>query len=77
MASDWKSVKRTGADDVVLDKLNEAAALYEAYLQVAAIHSFPEAADVEPDVVEPPYVEQPIGIALNLSPTGIAIYDRA
>lgn len=73
--ADWRTVKRPVGDHLALEKLDEAARLYDAYLAYARADVFPDAMDVEPAAgAEEPPAESRLGIVMNPSPMGIAVY---
>mgnify|MGYP000250483481 CR=1 FL=1 len=60
-----------------LQKLTEASDLYDRYVQLAGINSYPSAAELDstPDYL-PEESETPLGFVLSPSPIGVAIYKR-
>lgn len=77
---DWTTVARGSDDDrahEALQKLTEASDLYDRYVQLAGINSYPSAAELDPT---PDYLpeesEAPLGFVLSPSPIGVAIYKR-
>jgi hypothetical protein len=76
--ADWRTIKRPPADEEALEKLTEAAKLYDAYVDLAQINVFPGPAELgQATESDEPAVEQPIGLVMSPSPTGIAVYRRA
>lgn len=75
---DWSTVKigETSTQEA-LDKLTEAAALYERYLEITGIHTYHPIAEVELVTEEPPHHETPLGLVLNPSPIGFSILRRS
>jgi hypothetical protein len=73
--ADWRTVKRPAGHEEALDKLTEAAALYEAYLEITRPNVYPTPDDVQLDAeLELGDRDQPVGIIMNPSPMGIALY---
>ncbi len=77
---DWTTVARDSDDKrahEALQKLTEASDLYDRYVQLARINSYPSAAELEPtpDFL-PGEAETPLGFVLSPSPIGVAIYKR-
>ena len=77
---DWTTVARDSDDErthEALLKLTEASDLYDRYVQLAGINSYPSAAELDPT---PDYLlgesETPLGFVLSPSPIGVAIYKR-
>lgn len=77
---DWTIVAHLTDDGrarEALQKLTEASDLYDRYVQLARINSYPSAAELEPT---PDYLpgeaETPLGFVLSPSPIGVAIYKR-
>lgn len=77
---DWTTVARDSDDErahEALQKLTEASNLYDRYVQLAGINTYPSAAELDPT---PDYLpeesETPLGFVLSPSPIGVAIYKR-
>lgn len=78
---DWTTVASRGSDNEraheALQELTEASDLYDRYVQLAGINSYPSAAELDP---APDYLpeefESPLGFVLSPSPIGVAIYKR-
>ena len=77
---DWTTVARESDDESTqeaLRKLTEASDLYDRYVQLAGINTYPSAAELEPT---PDYLpvetDAPLGFVLSPSPIGVAIYKR-
>ena len=76
--ADWRTIRRAGVDDDVLEKLTEAAALYDAYLVIAKPNVYPAPADLQADVeAEDADAAQPLGLLMHPGPIGIALYRNA
>lgn len=76
--ADWTDVIPDANDETreALEELTEASALYERYVQLAGIHTYPAVADLEPLPDFVPETETPLGFVLSPSPIGVAVYKR-
>ena len=73
--ADTRIVKRPESDQHALEKLDEAARLYATYLEYARTDVFPDAYETDPaPAAEEPAAESRLGIVMNPSPMGIAVY---
>jgi hypothetical protein len=73
--ADWRTIKQANATDEVLDKLTEASVLYETYLDLARTNVYPDPSEIEAEAVpKDSDAGRPLGVVMNPSPTGIALY---